>query len=284
MPANPPHYPFQDDPFEWHPYAQLFPMMDEDEIESLAQDIEQNGQLAPVQIYDGMILDGRNRYQAIDSINHRRLVEGKEPLSLTYGTFANEVNPVNDARALAFVKSHNLTRRNLTTSQRAAIATELEEHYADIAKREEAWRKSKAAKEEMTSVNSHESPFDRRSDTKAAKALGVGQQSVARAKAIKQADPELFNSVRDGKTSVNAAYNQIKPKPKKESEPEIEPELTPQNIEVSNDEVLVAFSSNLGFFSPDQVQFCLNEIYNTRKSDLIDFLAKLKITDPLLFN
>lgn len=281
MSANPLHYPFKDDPFPWHPYATIFEMMPDDELEDLAKDIERNGQLSPVQIYDGMILDGRNRYAAVEIVNHRRLVEDKELMSLTYGIFATEVNPINDARALDFVRSHNLLRRNLilTTSQRAALAVTFEEEYAKIAKKEVEWLK------ESLVVNSQPGAVENKSAYKAAKDVGVGQQSVSRAKAIKEADPDLFQSVREGKTSVNAAYNQIKPT-KQKTEPELDEDqdLTPQNIEVSNDEIIIAFSSNLGFLSPDQVQFCLNEIYNSRKSDLLDFLAKLKITDPLLFN
>jgi hypothetical protein len=310
MPANPPHYPGFDDPFPWHPYAELFPMMTEEELESLANDIEQESQKSPASVYNGMILDGRNRYAAIEIINVRRLAQGKSDkdlMSFTYGTFTNEVNPVNDARALASVKSHNLNRRFLTPRQRAKIAVELSEIYADIAKREEQWRKEH--QNSPTFVN-HKSPLH--ADKQAAKEVGAGQQSVSRLKTIKRQDPELYERVcSDDSLSINAAYNQIKPtKPKKEPEPEIEPDLTPHIVEVRNDEVLVAFGSSIPFLSPaemecaltaiyqtrptdliefipriksEELQECLNQIYSSRKSDLMDFLAKLKITDPLLF-
>jgi len=285
--ANPPHFPFQDEAFPWHPYAEIFPMMSDDELEELASDIEANGQVTPAQVYDGKILDGRNRYQALEILNSRLLTADKPAIALTYGVFAKEVNPANDAKALAFVRSHNLSRRNLTTSQRAAIALQFEQHYAEIAKREIDWRKARQEREQVNDgfVNSQKQPIHAAKE--AAKEMGVGQQSVSRAKAVKEASPELFKDVLDGKKSINAAYNQIKPKKEEQAEPypiEVEARPVPETIEVSNDDIITAFVSNLGFLSPDEMQLCLNEIYNTRKSDLYDFLAKLKITDPLIFN
>jgi len=279
--ANPPHYPFKDDPFDSHPYAEIFPMMSEEEIEELANDIEANGQLNPIQIYDGKILDGRNRYAALEALNHRRLVESKPPMPLTYGVFLKEVNPINDARALAFVRSHNLSRRNLTTSQRAAIALQFEQHYAEIAKREESWRKSKAEKE-MTFVDLQKSPVHAAKE--AAKDMGVGQASVSRAKAVQQANPELFNEVLEGKTTVNAAYNQIKPHKQKEPDQPLEEESDPQTLEVTSEEIIISFVSNIESLFPDEIQYCLSEIYNRRRDAVKEFIAKLKITDPLLFN
>lgn len=285
--ANPPHYPFQDDPFDWHPYAEIFPMMSEEEIEELANDIEANGQLNPIQIYDGKILDGRNRYAALEFLNHRRSVDSKPPMPLTYGVFLKEVNPINDARALAFVRSHNLMRRNMhmTTGQKAALAVKFENYYAEIAKREEAWRKSRQNVEHedsRTLVNSLKSPIHAAKE--AAKEIGIGSQSVIRAKAIQQADPELFKALDDGKISVNKAYNQIKPHKQKEPDQPIEEESDPKTIEITSEEIIISFVSNIESLFPDEIQYCLNEIYNRRRDAVKEFIANLKITDPLLFN
>lgn len=283
--ANPPHFPWQDEPFEWHPYAEMFPMMNDSELEELVADIDLYQQKNPVQIYDGKILDGRNRYLALELLNERRFKEGKPLVKLIYGTFATDVTPENDASALSFVKSHNLTRRNLTTSQRAAIAVELKRHYEEIAKRAVKWEKNNP---KSSRVNSHEPSFMRRSDFKAAQDTGVGQQSVSRADTIAKSDPELFKDLLNGKTSVNAAYNQVKGKTTTKKEPDTDPaeetESDSHIVEISNEEIVISFVSNLGFLSPAQVQCCLNEIYNSRKSDLMDFLANLRMIEPTLFN
>lgn len=278
--ANPPHYPFKDDPFDSHPYAEIFPMMSEEEIEELANDIEANGQLNPIKIYDGKILDGRNRYAALEALNHRRLVENKPPMPLTYGVFLKEINPVNDARALSFVKSHNITRRSLTPKQRAQIAVKLAETYADIAKREEQWRKEH--QNSPTFVN-HKTPLH--SDKQAAKEVGAGQQSVSRLRAIKREDPELYERVcSDEKISINAAYNQIKPHKQKEPESPIEEESDPTTIQISSEEIIISFVSHVEDFFPDEIQYCLNTVHERRRDAVKEFIANLKITDPLLFN
>jgi len=47
-----------------HPAADSFPMMDKARYGELVENIREHGQLEPITLYDGMILDGRNRYKA----------------------------------------------------------------------------------------------------------------------------------------------------------------------------------------------------------------------------
>ena len=49
---------------EFHPIADLFPMMVEKDFNELVDDIRQNGLHQPIVVYEGHILDGRNRYRA----------------------------------------------------------------------------------------------------------------------------------------------------------------------------------------------------------------------------
>jgi len=60
-----------------HPIADVWPMMEEDKLRELADDIRKNGQLVPVWLYDGKILDGRNRWAACK-------IAGVEPKTKDY--------------------------------------------------------------------------------------------------------------------------------------------------------------------------------------------------------
>src|ERR1041385_5743384 len=93
---------------EFHPIASLFPMMDDDELAELADDIRDQGQREPIILHEGKILDGRNRYLACERAAVEPIVEnfsGDDPL--------------------AFVVSLNLIRRHLSESQRAMVAAKI---------------------------------------------------------------------------------------------------------------------------------------------------------------
>jgi hypothetical protein len=88
-----------------HPYAAVFPDMDDATYRALVDDIAANGLRLPITLYDGQILDGRNRYRACVEL-------GIEPATEAYkGT-----DPID------FVVSLNLRRRHLNESQIGMIA------------------------------------------------------------------------------------------------------------------------------------------------------------------
>lgn len=91
-----------------HPLSELLPLMSDEEIAELANDIRQQGQRAPITLYENKILDGRNRYRACKLAN----VEPK-------------VRHFTSGNALAFILSANVFRRHLTTSQRALVAAKI---------------------------------------------------------------------------------------------------------------------------------------------------------------
>jgi hypothetical protein len=57
--------------YQAHPFANMFPMIEGKEFDSLRDDIAQRGILEPIRLYQGMILDGRNRYAAAKACGHK---------------------------------------------------------------------------------------------------------------------------------------------------------------------------------------------------------------------
>ena len=80
----------------------------------LARDIKRQGQLEPIILHEGLILDGRNRYRACQ-------IAGVNPRTGDFGTLSTERSPEE------FVVSRNLRRRHLSLGQKAAIALEWSE-------------------------------------------------------------------------------------------------------------------------------------------------------------
>jgi hypothetical protein len=97
-----------------HKYADLFPMMDDDELATLAADIKTNGLLEPIWTYKGEILDGRNRHKACG-------IAGVSP----------EIKEYTGDDPLGFVVALNLMRRHMTPAQRAMLGAELKAVYAE---------------------------------------------------------------------------------------------------------------------------------------------------------
>jgi len=176
---------------ENHPASMLFPMMELTEIKKLADDIRDNGQLEPITLYHGQILDGRNRYQACQLV-------GVEPrFREVDGELSSPVH---------YVISQNLHRRHLSVSQRAIVAAEMIPLLAEEAKKRQAKTQLKS-----NEIRSTPNGVDAQSDHVgasshiAARALGIGSTSVDRALKAKRDYPELYEKAKRGEITVNAA-------------------------------------------------------------------------------
>lgn len=102
---------------EAHEIATLFPTMSDVDLDHLRESIERQGQLDEILVFEGKILDGRHRYEAC-------LELGREPKLREFKGTAQD----------AFVHSValNLSRRHLTTVQRAAAGAGIKAFQAKL--------------------------------------------------------------------------------------------------------------------------------------------------------
>jgi ParB family chromosome partitioning protein len=156
--------------YEFHEYADIFPMLEGKELEALRADMDANGQINKIILYQGKILDGRNRY-----VNCKIL--DIEPETIEY----TGDDPI------GLVLSLNLHRRHLTERQRAMVA-------GRIANLSEGRPKNNSAN--LPSI----------SQSEAAEQLKVSTRSVTDAvKVLKKGIPEVIAAVDSDKIAVSTA-------------------------------------------------------------------------------
>jgi ParB-like chromosome segregation protein Spo0J len=151
---------------EFHPLANIFPLVEGPEFADLVADIREHGLHEPIVMFEDRVLDGRNRLRACEAA-------GVEPVFTAY----TGDDPV------AFVVSLNLRRRHLDESQRAMVAAKL------------------ATLRAGDNQHSEGLPIGRSSEL-----LNVGERTVARAREVQEhGTPELVHAVERGAVSVSAA-------------------------------------------------------------------------------
>lgn len=180
---------------DFHPIANLFPLMTEQEMDLLVSDIYAHGQKDPALIFEGAILDGRNRALACERLG-RKL----------------KTKPFNGSRqeALEHVWSTNTVRRHLTSSQKAMITAERKVTDPDFAEQcelmeEEAKERQKAGKKNLVETIPQGSAHDRKTSTVLAKASGTNRKYLELAEQIFDDHPEYVEPIKRGEKTVPQA-------------------------------------------------------------------------------
>lgn len=152
----------------FHPLADIFPLLDGQDFAALVADIQQHGVREAIWLYQGQLLDGRNRYRACQQLQVEcpaRLYEGDD--------------------ATGFVVSMNLRRRHLDESQRGMVANRL----ATLER----------------GVNQHTKILVP-TQQQAAELLNVSDVTVQKARKVqREAAPEVIKAVDAGQLTVTAA-------------------------------------------------------------------------------
>ena len=179
---------------EIHDAANLFPMLAPDELQALAEDIAKHGQRDPIDLYEGKILDGRNRWSACG-------FAGVEPRTRTLTAEDIGGSPTD------YVLSKNLHRRHLNPAQRAVLAVEVADLFASEARARQAEAGRATAAGKQLGVNSTPSEKAKRDESKrttakAAKATGAGHSATKKTASVRKKAPEVMAAVKTGEVKT----------------------------------------------------------------------------------
>jgi ParB-like chromosome segregation protein Spo0J len=187
---------------QFHPAANIFPLMTEADFDGLVEDIRKHGLREPIGLLHGKIIDGRNRYRAC-------LQASVEP---DYAAVETD-DPV------AYVLSLNLHRRHLTPSQVAMVGGRARDLYDEAAKeRQKEHGHTAPGKTRNTGGNVTTSDSSKARDA-VGKAVGVSGSLIDRAtKVLKEGTPELIQAVDSGNMSVSRAAEVAELEPEEQAE------------------------------------------------------------------
>jgi len=124
----------------FHEISSYLPLLEGEEFDALVEDIKQFGQIEPAVLYEGKLIDGRNRYRACKQLDLELQVREWNPSEFTGMT------------PLQFVISENIMRRHLNTAQKSEVGLLLLEEEEKLAKK----RQKEIAIERMKDVKRDE--------------------------------------------------------------------------------------------------------------------------------
>lgn len=184
-------------------FRDLIPPLSDDEQKQLEENILRDGIQDPLKVWQGVIVDGHNRYEIARRHN------------LEFTTTELHFDTRDDVKI--WIIKNQFGRRNLSAYDRSLLALKLKPVIA--AKADE--RMKSGIKQDTPSEISHEGlevkPIadkkkrENRTDVQVAKAAGVSENTIRKVERIEQqATPEIKQALRMGDLSINAAYKQVK--------------------------------------------------------------------------
>lgn len=180
----------------------LFPKASEEDFARLLDDMRANGydDTMPITLYQGAILDGWNRYCAATEL-------GLTPATVEFDG--------DDGAALEYTLRTN-KRRNMSSSQWAAVAVAAEDILTAIREQVEAQRRAKQAATQAAVLSdkklsdSSDDEHASKAATKVAEVFNTNRTYVNEAKKIKESNPEAFDKVLAGEATITQVKREIK--------------------------------------------------------------------------
>jgi protein gp37/ParB-like chromosome segregation protein Spo0J len=186
------------DDIEIHPAALIMPPMNETEFKEFKEDISGNGLIEPIILFQGKVLDGRNRYNACKELD----------IEVWAREWEGGMDPVE------YVVSKNIHRRQLTPGQRAAAAAKaMDYHVAEAKERQRASGRFEGKNEDGTPKEKFQvmepvpqpEKESKKARDEAGKLFSVSGRSVSSAKTI------LEHGTDEEKQALESGHSPIKP-------------------------------------------------------------------------
>lgn len=180
--------------YETHPAADLFPLIEGQALDSLAEDIREHGQQVPAVLHEGKILDGRNRVLACKRA-------GVEPRTVDWKPHGSPT---------AWVLSVNLHRRHLNESQRSMVSARAKPLFEGEAKARQKAHGGTAPGKKSLSANVREVK-PAKASAQAAALTNVSTRSTEHAtRVLRDGARETIAAVDSGRLAVSAAADLVK--------------------------------------------------------------------------
>lgn len=231
-------------------FKSLIPPLTNDEYSQLESNCKEEGIRDPLIVWGNTLVDGHNRYE----------IALKENLS-----FKVEQKDFEDREAVKmWIIRNQLGRRNLSAYDRSILALKLKPKIAE-----------KAKENEKLGGKGSQKSVDHTVDTQKelAKIAGVSHDTIHKVEKIEEkATPKTKQLIREGKLSINQAYNSVMPKKKtdpvktaKKEHEEFKSQKVTSITDVKNDKI------NKRIISTDMVQRLIKLV-----NGVIDFASECK--------
>lgn len=175
----------------------LLPPLTNDEFKQLEDNLVKDGCQSPLFIWHGFIADGHNRYKICQ--------KHQIPFAIAELGFDDK------SEVMRWMIDGQLGRRNLTPIQRVAVTEKYRPVFEEKANKSYEQNVGRPSKEKLLA----ELPTINKVDTRKelAKLAGVGERTYGKATVILNSDnEEIKQKVMSGEKSIDAGYNEIKPK------------------------------------------------------------------------
>jgi N6-adenosine-specific RNA methylase IME4 len=199
----------------------LIPPLSNEEFKQLERNILEEGIREPLITWNGILIDGHNRY---------RIAQEHD---MNYETLEKEFDNIN--RVKEWMINNQFGRRNLSNYQRSVLALQLEDVFREKAKENQGNRN------DIKQISAESKPIETRQEV--AKIANVSHDTIAKVKKIEAtATSEVKEKLNTGTMSINEAYKEIKKEEVELKRKEIRETFEKQDVEIKDKKYRIIYA------------------------------------------